>query len=339
MNHNFGNVCLICKREGTLIYDNLFDFLVFDKGRWKMYYCQNDELAWLWPQPSKEDINKLYSNYHTHKVTQERVLIPQIIKEYVLTKTYDYPMSNRVKNNIKWLRLVPIPPFIKEMVGSQILWLKYQPGGNLLDVGCGNGAYLNQMKKLGWSIQGIEPDPDAARVGIEYFGLPIKIGELTELNLRPCSFDVIILKHVIEHVSDPVLLLQECYRLAKGNGRLIIATPNFNSLGHKIFKHNWSILEPPRHLYLFTNKSLTYLIKNAGFKIVTSFTFPRGARVMFDLSKILLLEKNLYRHKNKYDHPLKIGGLLFFLLEYFINKLKKGLGEELVIIAKKYKLE
>ena len=116
---------------------------------------------------------------------------------------------------------------------------------------------------------------------------------------------------------------------------LIIATPNFNSLGHKIFKSNWSILEPPRHFYLFTNKSLSYLIRKAGFKIVTSFTFPRGARVMFDLSKILLFKKNLFTYKNKYDHPLKISGLLFFLLEFFLTKLNKDLGEELVIIAQK----
>ena len=61
------------------------------------------------------------------------------------------------------------------------------------------------------------------------------------------KFDFITLRHVIEHVFDPVALINSCYALLNDSGILWIETPNGKSAGYDIYKSSWRGLEPPRH--------------------------------------------------------------------------------------------
>ena len=86
--------------------------------------------------------------------------------------------------------------------------------GNLLDMGCGTGAFLNTMKQKGWNVKGMEPDEDARKLAKQLYGL--SIDEPTAINeLNDHSFDAITLWHVLEHVHQLHDYVEQLKRLLK----------------------------------------------------------------------------------------------------------------------------
>ncbi|MDA3875628.1 MAG: class I SAM-dependent methyltransferase, partial [Halothiobacillus sp.] len=137
-------------------------------------------------------------------------------------------------------------------------------GQRLLDIGCGNGDFLVSAQEAGWQVLGLEPDPKAAATTRQR-GLDVTVGTVDILAGESSSFDAITLSHVIEHVHEPVQLLQAVHRLLKPGGVVYIDTPNIQSHGAQLFWKNWRGLETPRHLALFNPASLTGLLSASGF--------------------------------------------------------------------------
>jgi SAM-dependent methyltransferase len=138
-----------------------------------------------------------------------------------------------------------------------VMGLHASSRGRLLDVGCGNGAFLAKMRDLGWEVVGVKPDPEAARVAREDFGVTVFEGRLEEAGLSDGSLDTITMHHVIEHISDPVDVLRECYRILKPSGILVIVTPNLNALGRHLMGMSWRGWEVPRHFTLYLRRALS----------------------------------------------------------------------------------
>jgi SAM-dependent methyltransferase len=83
------------------------------------------------------------------------------------------------------------------------------------------------------------------------------------------TFDAVTLHHVIEHVPDPARTLNECRRVLKRGGRLVVSTPNAASLGHREFGQDWRGLETPRHLHVFSMNAMHRILRTAGFEAIT----------------------------------------------------------------------
>jgi SAM-dependent methyltransferase len=139
----------------------------------------------------------------------------------------------------------------------------------VLDVGCGNGQFLYDARRLGWKVLGLDPDATAL-VHAQQHGLDVILGDITRLAEHHACFDVITLSHVIEHVHDPVALLLACHDLLRPGGRLWLETPNLASMGHARFGQDWRGLEPPRHLVLFDPRSLPWVLQRCGFNQPTT---------------------------------------------------------------------
>lgn len=195
------------------------------------------------------------------------------------------------------------------------MFVNGQRKGHLLDVGCGGGQFLSTMKSLGWSVQGVEFDPSSAKQAADRTGAQIFCGVLEEARLPPASFDAVTLHHVVEHLHNPVVTLQECRRILKPAGRIYLLTPNAKSLAHRIFGQNWRGLEVPRHLQVYTTDSIRRVLESAGFVMETLRTTARSASLLWNLSRVLSREGRLPR-------PLTIGawtkleGLIFHGLEH-----------------------
>jgi SAM-dependent methyltransferase len=115
-----------------------------------------------------------------------------------------------------------ILPFIREAVRS------IPSEGSVLDIGCGNGAILGEIRQLGsWKLCGLESSETAVSLARSQ-GFDVRLADATtglETLFEPETFDLIISVEVIEHVYDPRGLLRQAHSLLRPNGRLLLTTP------------------------------------------------------------------------------------------------------------------
>ena len=139
--------------------------------------------------------------------------------------------------------------------------------GNLLDIGSGTGAFVNEMKQNGWQAIGLEPDVDARLVAKKTYDVDLL--EMNELwNLEQASFHTITLWHVLEHVHDLQQYVQQLNKLLTKDGRIFIAVPNYTSADAANYKEYWAAWDVPRHLYHFSPTAMQTLIEKNGMKIL-----------------------------------------------------------------------
>lgn len=149
------------------------------------------------------------------------------------------------------------------------------PPGRVLDVGCGAGVFLHEMKRLGWRAQGEDTSPDAVRAA-RGLGLDVFEGELAEARFPEASFDAVTLWNVVEHLPDPLAQLREVARVTRTGGVVVMTTPNVQSAEARIFGGRWAMWEAPRHLQLFSPSTVSQALAAAGF-VDAQVSFTLGA--------------------------------------------------------------
>lgn len=262
--------CPVCSsRDRYLLYSGLTDRILFcAPGEWTLYRCLSCESAYLDPRPTKETIGLAYLNYFTHLEYPDFASLGLSAKiRRALANGYRNWRFGTNENPASVLGVLAalMLPNVRATLDAGMRYLpKPNPGQRLLDIGCGNGAFLYRARSAGWDVVGVDVDPNAIELARKK-GLHVFLGRIEELTLEGNQFDVITLSHVIEHVHSPIETLRACYRLLKRGGYIWIDTPNLNSEGHRLFGRNWRGLEPTRHLVLFNHRSLQFALQKAGF--------------------------------------------------------------------------
>ncbi len=328
------SVCLLCGSDGKPLYERLSDRLFDAPGEWGHLQCRHCGLVWLNPRPLLMDLGKVYRTYYTHGRRQRFSSIREKAKRglYSTVPGYEHVVSGwiwkQLGGALSWL------PSWRERAVLGTMCLNGAGKGKLLDVGCGDGAFLSIMQDAGWEVTGIEPDPVAAKVAKEARGVPVIAGTLGDAKLTDESVDVVTLSHVIEHAYDPILLLRECRRILKPNGKVIVVTPNLASQGHQVFGNSWVHLDPPRHLYLFSPATLRSCCERAGMSIEMLRTSARNAGWVWAASKTIR-RKGSFRREADFTWKLRFEGLRLQMREEASRRTRTGeeAGEELVLIA------
>ena len=143
-------------------------------------------------------------------------------------------------------------------------------GIEILDVGSGSGAFVDECRSRGLKSFGCE----LGKYHYEEDGSYIYRKGLLDIHFPTDHFDIVTCHDVVEHVLDPVKFIKEMFRITKQNGRCIIDFPNFfNEKGN----HHWKDSE---HVWFFTEGQLANLLKNIGF-IVDSIKNPLKTRSVF----------------------------------------------------------
>lgn len=135
--------------------------------------------------------------------------------------------------------------------------LQPPPGGAVLDFGCGLGGMLDGFAALGWQTYGIEPAMKGA------------FARHHELEEIPTSgaFDLGVLHHVLEHVTDPLTILKQMAGAVREGGFLLISVPNLDSVSvHGEMKY---CIRAGVHVLAYTSACLTWLAAEAGFEVVS----------------------------------------------------------------------
>ena len=258
--------CLICGSENIQTFLECKDHFL-TKENFIISQCNNCNFRFVNPRPKREKIGAYYQSddYISHSESKKGIVnfIYNLIKGYTLPKKY-------------------------------LLINKYSKGNKILDIGCGNGDFLNLFKQRNWETYGIEPSPKARNHAITKFNLNVNSDNKFICEINDGFFDVITMWHVLEHIHELSELLQEIKRTLKKDGVLFVAVPNPDSFDAKHYKEYWAGYDVPRHLYHFNSQNIIDLLKKYQMNVVQ--VLP----MVFDSFYVSMLSEKYKTGKNGY---------------------------------------
>ena len=231
--------CLVCDNESFTISLTCPDYFLTQE-RFNICRCEKCGFLFTNPRPSAAELPAYYQSteYISHSNSSQGIqnTLYQWVRKYTLGRKYK-------------------------------LILSQQKGSRILDIGCATGEFLNYFKRRKWETFGIEPDAQARQMGISNYALSIEDEDYLH-KLPDASFDVITLWHVLEHVPLLNERIDQLQRLLSPGGILFIAVPNPASADAKYYGSFWAAYDVPRHLYHFTQDTITLLFSKHAFGLV-----------------------------------------------------------------------
>jgi SAM-dependent methyltransferase len=156
----------------------------------------------------------------------------------------------------------------------------YRQGGKLLDVGCAAGFLLDEARRRGWETRGVEVSRFASEYARRELNLDVFTGSLDAAKLPEQEFDAVVLYFVLEHLRDPLALLQEIHRILKPRGLLSVAVPNIAGLYFRLNRDAWIAerVHHQSHFYEFSPRTLQRILARAGMHVVALTSEGRYTR-------------------------------------------------------------
>lgn len=294
------------KHPGALV-SNTKDFSIVD--------CQSCGFKHALPLPTFDELKEVYSSeyYSTEK--------PNYIERYLEDKEW--------WNAVYEERYV----FLENNLS--------QDKRRILDVGSGPGLFLDQGKKRGWIVKGIEPSKQAAAYSRDILKLDISEEFLDRNSASKIGkFDAVNLGEVLEHIPDPFEFMKLVHNILDDHGLVCIIVPNdFNPiqlfLNEKMDFNPWWVV-PPHHINYFDFDSLEDFVSRSGFKVIHKEpTFPIDLFLMMGENYIANDEigRECHSKRKKFDLNLLKDIKLHTMLKKSFLDMK--IGREIVMYAKK----
>src|SRR5205807_2137979 len=130
--------------------------------------------------------------------------------------------------------------------------------------GCGTGVFLDKARKHAFDCEGLELSEYAAEF-VRNMGIPVRTEAIENADYPIESWDVIVMREVIEHLPHPLESLRTIHSWLKPGGVLFMATGNYDSPERRLRGSEWFYFMPEGHLYYFSNRTMTKYLKNVGF--------------------------------------------------------------------------
>lgn len=162
---------------------------------------------------------------------------------------------------------------------------KIKPG-KILDFGCGPGWILSSLDNK-WDKHGVEISKYASQYASKY----AKIYNGSIETYKEEKFDVILMYHVIEHLTDPLSIIKQIYTKLKPGGYLVMGTPDFDSGAARRYGEKFRLLHDPTHISLFSNDSMHRFLRDNGFKI-NKVEYPYFDTEWFNEKTLMAMLKN-----------------------------------------------
>ncbi len=286
-----------------MVEDTLYDI----PGEFVLRLCLNCGLVYLSPRPSQESIAIYYPDQYSSyrpSIEHEQMKIMRWMRQRKLTRR-------------------------REIIENYSGRLK----GDLLDIGCSTGIFLNEMAKSGWDVTGVEPISTAADQARKNYRLSVFEGTLQEIPLEENSFDVVTFWDVLEHTFSPLDQLKKTAQLLRPGGHLFLSVPNWKSPDRQLFGRHWHGYDPPRHLYVFADETLIEMLKEAGFDFVDSLCFMSGY-----FSSTISVERWLKARSHRLARIVKrlldFPGVRIPFEPWFMINNKLGRGDVITVVAR-----
>ena len=212
--------------------------------------CSRCDIGFVDPLPTPEILDQLYNSVEYHE------------------------KDRKAGNFWEWSES-KVAAKIHQEAGFKSRYKKHIPGqGHVLDIGSGWGTLLKSFANDGYSATGIELSTTACQFAQERLGLKvlnIGVDDLAQLHSDE-EYDLVTMRHVLEHFYDPVAVLKDvCEKISNG-GRVVIEVPDYGSYDRKRYGEKWPAFGP-YHLWYFNRTSLKKVLSDAGFRPVFFHTF------------------------------------------------------------------
>ncbi|MFM1548766.1 MAG: class I SAM-dependent methyltransferase [Lentisphaeria bacterium] len=252
-------LCIFCGRNSSDEWLNGEDYLWGVEGRFSYTRCDECGLLYMNPRVVPTDAGKLYpEDYGPH-------LGASALGAVSHGEASRPGVTDRVK---RFLRR----HFFDRLKGVRLNREAYctmaRSDSRALDVGCGSGAYLDDLRKeTGCDVLGVDFSEAAVETAFRKYGVKVLQGKLSDVSLEPDSFDLVTAWWLIEHVPNPGDVISEMVRLTKAGGRVVVGTPNSRSLNARLFGRRWYHLDCPRHYHLWTPETFQTMFENNGLEL------------------------------------------------------------------------
>jgi 2-polyprenyl-3-methyl-5-hydroxy-6-metoxy-1,4-benzoquinol methylase len=166
---------------------------------------------------------------------------------------------------------------------------------SMFEVGCATGFFMNLARQRGWQTEGIDISEYAIKKAQEK-GLTATTAAL-ESYQNAKKFDVVVMQDLIEHVKDPVDVINRSKNLLAENGLLLFTTPDAGSLWARVWNKHWHAFVPPQHLFYFSAKNLSAILEKNGFKVIHAshhgkwFAIPYIIRLLYSWTGLSIFSK------------------------------------------------
>ncbi|MGB8698080.1 MAG: class I SAM-dependent methyltransferase [Thermosynechococcaceae cyanobacterium] len=234
--------CCICSNDGSepVAVGEDFEYRS-SPDTFLMVRCTQCGLVYLNPRPAIAELARIYPpDYHAYDFSEEQF-------EFVY----------KVRRKLEARRLLSCCQGLPE-------------NARIIDVGCGDGFYLSllrQFGKSGWQLEGIDPS-DLAVLAAHRTGLTIHQGTIQSLDLPKASSDLAFMIATLEHVDDPVQVLEVVRSLLRPGGHVVIVTDNTDTLDFRLFQQrHWGGYHFPRHWNLFNPSTLRQLAQKVDLEV------------------------------------------------------------------------
>jgi SAM-dependent methyltransferase len=236
--------CIVCEKDDTreILSGHDSRYGVSDEV-FIVVRCNVCGLVYVNPRPAKDEIGRYYPpNYRTRETVQSSASVERRTRKYAEKRS--------------------------ALLFRNPWYIELDAGMTVLDAGCGAGEFLARAKALGCDAHGVDIDEATSTF----------LRETMHLNVMQCDidagtpfqtdfFDIVVMRHSLEHAHNPLNALREVRRIMKPTGLLVIGVPNIESLVSKITREKWKDLDIPRHLFHFSPSTLQALSHKAGLSV------------------------------------------------------------------------
>jgi len=170
--------------------------------------------------------------------------------------------------------------------------------GRLLDIGCGNGRLLLRARRDGWQVKGLELSAEMAAFAAERVGCEVLTDDFLTLEPAPEdreAFDVVSLRHVLEHLPEPLLAMQKISALLRPGGLLLVEMPNIEGLSkrwvrfsarHRLHRRRFPPGFAAGHACEYSRQSFSALLARTGFELTRWETYSKKPLANWLLARV-----------------------------------------------------
>lgn len=227
--------CPLCGREGT-------HELLFVKDGFTFVRCVCS-MVYVSPQLLPDRVHELYRGEDTFYASWTDVLLSE--------------------GNQRWQ-----VPYFADMLD---LLQRFTPAGDVLEIGCSIGLFLEQAQARGYRCTGLELE-EQAFTHAKARGLTVYRRTLEESSFDDRSFDAVVMFGVLEHLAEPRRHLRQLRRLLRPGGVVMAVVPNVSSLAAMVLREQSRMFSGYNHLQYFSMDTLGRMLRAEQFEPISEDT-------------------------------------------------------------------